>query len=118
MPAMRKTKYKADNGEIHPIRMREATYTAVLGTIPDGETTNSNYVFVTKSKRRYGIGARHVVIGRTVGTAPDTYVKYSRLPVCDPTDWNAETGAWQVGNVVSYEGTNWEIVSRVNENER
>lgn len=118
MPAMKVSKYKSDNGSIHPIRLRPDTLTAVAGTVPEGDVTNPLYVHISKSKRQFGLAPRKVLIARTLGTDPNTYTEYASLPVCDSEDFNLATGAWQIGANVTYKGATWKIVTRTAESGR
>lgn len=55
------TKYEANNGDIHPIRVMPATLAANLGVVnaaPAGAVDVNLYARVGKSKREYGIGPR------------------------------------------------------------
>lgn len=67
MARMKNTKYKADGGSIHPIRVRQATYDAVLATEPTGEITSQVRAKISKSKREFGLRPRMVLIARTRG---------------------------------------------------
>lgn len=118
MARMVLARYQADNGDIHPIRLRPETNTVVSGTIPAGNVTNNLFAKVTKSKRQFGISPRQVVIARGIGTGADTATVYATLPICEPSDWDSDTGAWQVSSNVSYKGATWMIVSRIPENSR
>lgn len=112
MARMQRSKYKADGGTIHPIRLREATFTAVQGTEPTGDINSIVRAKVTRSKREFGLRPRGVVIARIRGTGDDTFTEYARLPVLDPQDFNSATGGWVEGSNVFYKGVSWEIVAR------
>lgn len=112
MARMKNTKYKADGGSIHPIRVRQATYDTVLGTEPTGEVTSNVRAKISKSKREFGLRPRMVLIARTRGTGDDTYTDYATLPVLDPDDFNSSTGGWVTGSKLSYKSQTWEIVAR------
>lgn len=115
MAQMKRSKYKSDSGLIHPIRLRQATYTTVQGTEPTGDQTSDIPVQVTRSKREFGIRPRGVVIARTIGSGDNAFTEYARLPVLDPEDFSSSTGGWVRGSNLSYRGSTWEIVSRFGE---
>lgn len=118
MPSMRFERYLADSGAVHPIRIKQATYNAISGTIPTGDVTSQQYVKVSKSKREFGISPRGIVIARTIQVDADSFNVYATLPICDPADWESGTGGYQVGNNVSYNGATWRIVSKIPESAR
>ena len=115
MARFKRSKYKSDSGRIHPIRIRQATYTTVQGTEPTGDINDEIPAKISRSKRAFGLRPRGVVIARTRGTGEDTFTEYARLPVLDPEDFNSATGGWVTHTNVSYKGVSWEIVARFGE---
>lgn len=115
MARFKRSKYKSDSGQIHPIRLRQATYSTVQGTEPTGDINNEIPAKISRSKRAFGLRPRGVVIARTRGAGDDTFTEYARLPVLDPEDFNSATGGWVTESNVSYKGVQWEIVARFSE---
>lgn len=112
MARMKNTKYKADGGSIHPIRVRQATFDTIQGTEPTGEVSSQVRAKISKSKREFGLRPRMVLIARTRGAGADTFTEYATLPVLDPDDFNSSTGGWVQGSSLSYKSQTWEIVAR------
>lgn len=112
MARMKNSKYKADGGTIHPIRVRQATFTAIQGTEPTDDINSNIRAKISKSKREFGLRPRMVLIARTRGTGEDTFTEYATLPVLDPDDFNSSTGGWVQGSSLSYKSQTWEIVAR------
>lgn len=83
--AFARSKYEADNGDIHPIRVQEETLTLNLGganAAPTGAVDNQQRVRVSGGKRAYGIKARTVSIKFTA-SPPAGYKadQVLRLPI-------------------------------------
>jgi hypothetical protein len=114
MPALVRTKYESDSGQIHAIRLSPAVAQAA-GNIP-ADAVNSNIrVKVSKGNREYGIRPRGVIIGLTVGVPPDTFVRTAFIPVLNSTQFNNGT-AYALGASVAYKNNaDWEVLSRVRE---
>lgn len=109
---MPRAKYEADSGQIHLLTM-DADRLAQAGAPPEGASNSSIRAKISKSNREYGIRPRGVRLGRTVGTAPDTFVKYAFLPVLTPTAFNG-TG-FTLGGSITIGTIVWEIIARVTE---
>jgi len=92
--AFSRTKYEADNGDIHPIRVQPETLTATLGgaanAAPAGAITNTQLVRVSGSPKAYGIKARSVTL-LTDDTPPAGYKpnSYLTIPVLTPARYNS-----------------------------
>jgi hypothetical protein len=112
MPARTRTKYEADSGEIHFLSLTP-DYAAKAGTEPTGAVTNNIRAKVSKSNREYGIKPRGVTLARTIGTAPNTFVKYAFLPLRSKADANSATYA--LGQTVTIGSVAWEIIGEVKE---
>lgn len=59
------SRYQADNGAIHPIRLQPETLAASIGTVnvaPTGTVTVGLRAKVSKTKRAYGLGPRTVTV--------------------------------------------------------
>ena len=112
MPAYSKTKYEADNGQVHPIRLQPDTLTAA-GSVPAGGVTSPISADIRKSKREYGLGPRGVSASRTVGTAPDTFKKRIFIPVLVKADY--ASGSFIPGGQITYKGQSYTIDSLIPE---
>lgn len=109
---MPKTKYQADSGLIHQLTM-DADRIAVAGTPPTGAVDTNIKATVSKTNRSHGIRPRGVRLGREIGTAPDTAVKYAFLPVLTATAF--ASAAFQLTATITYGGNTWEVVGRLPE---
>lgn len=101
-------KYEDDAGEVHPLRISEAFYTAA-GSPPGGDITSNIKAKISKSDREFGLGCRGARLGRVVGTAPESFIKYSFIPILTAAQYN--TGDFVVGGTVAIDGVTWTIVS-------
>lgn len=95
------SKYEANNGDIHPIRVQPETLAANLGSVnaaPGGASTVGLFATARKNRNAYGLGARKVRI-RFTGTVPDGYAPNQLLtvPVLTPTVFNAIVGGATTG---------------------
>jgi len=100
------TKYEADSGDIHPIRIGDENV-AFAGAAPSGEIDNDIRVKVTKTNREFGLRPRYVVLARTVGTTPNDFKRYKRVPMLTQQAWEDAEVPIEIG------GDNWtEIVSK------
>lgn len=106
------TKYEADNEEIHPIRLNSARV-AAAGTPPTGAQTSDAYVKISKSNRQFGIRPRGLRLTRTVGTAPDTFKKYTFLPILTQAAFAANTSS--VGATVTIGTVSWTVAAKLGE---
>lgn len=104
------TKYESDTGEIHPIIIDDATTTAV-GTPPAGAVTNNIKAKVSRSKREFGLRPRGLRLGRRLGTAPDTFIKYAFCPILTPTAF----AAIAVDDDLLYRGANYKVIAKIGE---
>jgi len=109
---MARAKYEADSGSIHLLTMN-AERLAVAGAEPTTGTASSIKAKISKSNREYGIRPRGVRLARTIGTAPETFVKYAFLPVLTPVAFNG-TG-FTLGGSITIGTIVWEIIARLNE---
>lgn len=109
---MPKFKYLADSGQIH-LGVMDADRIAIAGAEPDAAATSSIRVKISKSNREYGLRPRGVRLARTIGVAPDTFVKYAFLPVLNGDDF--ESPQFGLGVEKTYGGNTWEIIGKVNE---
>lgn len=106
------TRYLADSEDIHPIRLSDDKL-AQAGTPPTGVAGSPIFVKISKTNREFGIRPRGVRLVRTVGTAPNTFKKYSFLPVLTPTAF-AGTG-FAPGSAITIGTVAWTVAARVPE---
>lgn len=113
--AYTKTKYEAENGDIHPLRLT-ASYAAAAGTVPGGAVTNPIPAKVSKGNREFGLRPRGVRLSRTIGTGATAFTKTGFLPLRSKADATSETYA--ENSDITVDGITWTIVSRVPEDYR
>lgn len=112
MPARTRTKYESDGGDIHPISLT-AAYAAAAGTAPTGAIDNDIQVKVTKTNREFGLRPRGVRLYRVLGTAPNTFVRYTFLPVLTETAWSGNGFAPETA--ITINSIEWKVLKRVSE---
>lgn len=106
------TKYEADNGDIHPIRI-DSTRIAAAGTAPTEAQTSSVFAKISKTNREFGLRPRGLRLVRTVGTAPDTFKKYTFLPILTEAAFGG-TGS-SVGSEITIDTVVWTVAAKVPE---
>lgn len=109
MATLTKAFYESDTGSVHLMKLDSTTVTAG-GTQPTSTTISDIRPKLSKSNREFGLRPRYVVIGRTFGTAPDTFIKYRKIPVFQATTFAGTTFA--LGATVTIGTQDWEVVSR------
>lgn len=114
--AFTRTRYEADSGEIHPIRVQPETTAANIGganAAPAGVTTSSISARVNKTNREFGLRPRYITV-RFTGVAPDEYEPGNlyRIPILTPARYNTIN----VGATGTYLGADVEVVSKSAEN--
>jgi len=78
-------------------------------TVPDGTAQNTTIPIRVSGTRRYGITARHIVIYRLVGTAPNQFRNYRRIVVPDPAKFVEYLS--DIPSSIEYEGQDdWILV--------
>lgn len=102
-------KYESDSGDIHPIRLDPLRY-AQAGTEPTGNINNDIKVKVSKTDREFGIRPRGVTLAREIGTAPDTFKKYSFLPILLASEFGNTSFA--IGATITIDGVAWEVIAK------
>lgn len=112
MPALVQTKYEDEFAQIHAFKLT-ATYAAVAGTPPTGAVNNSILPKISKSNREYGLRPRGVRLSRTVGTAPNTFKKYTFLPILTVAG-SVEAG-FAIGAEITIDGVAWTVTGKVPE---
>ena len=84
MVAFALVKYETDAGTVVRIRM-STEGAAAAGNVPPAGAVDDAKIFAFASnpgsKRKKALNARGVVLGRTVGVAPNTFVRRTFLPI-------------------------------------
>ena len=110
------SRYEADNGDIHPIRVQEETIIAAFNPAPTGAITVNSRVRASRSnRRRYGISARYVNCSWTA--APPAGYKEGAsftLPILSLARYNAIND----GDTFSYLGANARVNTKNTERRR
>lgn len=109
MPFTR-TKYEADSGEIHPIRLDDDRLSAA-GTPPAGDITNDASVKISKSRREFGIRPRGVSLVRTRGSAPNQFKVYTFVPCLTETYYDGLAK----GDSITVDSVSWEVANKIPE---
>lgn len=112
MAALSSYKYESNAGTVHLMKLSSAIGDAG-GTQPAGEVNSKIRPELYKSNRQFGIRPRYVVAGVTVGTAPNTFVKYKRVPVFLATQF--ALAAYQPGATLTIDSVAHTIVSAYDE---
>jgi hypothetical protein len=110
MAKFERGKYQSNGGDIHPIRISEDRY-AAAGTPPAGDVNSSIRVKISKNNTEFGIRPRGLRLARELGTDPDTFTKYTFLPVLTQTAWEG----FSENEEVEIDGVTWTVVSKVPE---
>lgn len=107
--------YTTDAGTVGRIRMSsQAQGIAGQGSLTTTVTDSNLFAFAQNpgSRRKRQLNARGIVLGRTVGTAPNTFVRRTFVPITTVTALNALT----VGAAVAaYGGFAWTIQRKIGE---
>lgn len=109
MPAQVRTKYQGDDQTIYALRL-SPPFAEKAGTAPTGAVSSPIKAKVSKSSKEFGLRPRGVTLARTLGTAPDTFVKTTFLPVLTLTAFG--TPAFALAAKITIDGTEWEVISR------
>lgn len=112
MVAKTRTKYLSDEDTIHAITMATANL-AAAGAPPGGGVSSGIKAKISKGKREYGLAPRGLRLARTIGTAPDTFVRYAFLPILTPGVY----APILLHSTVTYSGQSWEVIKKIPEND-
>lgn len=110
MTVLTLTKYEANGGTIHKIRLTSKTV-AIAGDAPTGAVDSPIPAKVSKSDGEYGVRPRGIRITRVVGTGDTAFRKYAFVPVLTSETWDglSENAS------VTYAGAAWTIATKVQE---
>ena len=112
MASQVKVKYEDDNGDIYLMRM-SPDFAAEAGNEPAGGVTTDVKPKISKTNREHGIRPRGVRLARTLGTAPDTFTRYTFLPVLTQVQFLSP--AYALGASITIGTTAWTVVSKQGE---
>lgn len=107
-------KYQTDAGTIVRIRVADEALTAVANGEPAGAVDDAAiWAFASNpgSKRKKALNARGLILGRTVGTAPNTFTRRTFLPVLTP----AALTAIAIDAPVTLDGVEYTVRDKRNE---
>jgi hypothetical protein len=107
-----KTKYEADSGSIHPIKLT-TDYASQAGTPPSGAVDSNISAKVTKASSEYGLRPRGVRIARTITDGTSTCSLFGFLAVLTESAWNG--AAYSPGATITIGSTAWTVTTRVPE---
>lgn len=109
---MASSKYEADNGTVHRIRI-SADRLAKAGTVPAGAIDSPISVKISKSNRETGLRPRGVRLTRPLNPTATDKIYYSFLPVL--TAAGLEAAAFSIGATIQIGSTDWKVLAKVNE---
>ena len=107
------SKYEANSGDIHPIRVGDAVIAVSGNTVPSGAQTSSISAKISKGAREFGLKPRGVLLKRLVGTSPDQAAKYAFLPILSDSVFSGAT--FDPGTSHTYNGNSWEVSKKIDE---
>ncbi len=102
-------RYTCDNAIVVGLKL-STEKAALSGTETASPIDNQIKPKISKSNTEYGLRPRYVIIARLIGTAPDTFRKYARLPVLSASDFALP--AFSIGASITYKGNTWEITAQ------
>lgn len=106
------SKYETDEGTVVRIRVSTETTGAAGQVIPAGAVEDSAlWAFASNpgSRRKKQLNARGLVLGRTVGAAPDQFVRKTFIPILTLTAWTDT----EIGDPVEVGGVNYTVRAKV-----
>jgi len=109
--------YSTNTGAIAYVRRSDAVDVTDPSTEPTAAPVDPNfYVSVSNSRRKQGITARNVTIGRVIATAANGSVLYSKAKITCLTAAGWNTLAATSGSTISYKGNaNYRVLGATNE---
>jgi hypothetical protein len=109
---MARSKYQANDGSIHGIRMSAARL-AKAGAAPSGDIDSPINVKVSKSNREIGLRPRGVRMTRPLNPSETDKIYYTFLPVLTATALAAN--GFNEGATVQVGSVDWKVLKRVEE---
>lgn len=113
--AFQVSKYEADSGDIHPIRVQPETIAALSNAAPAGAVNSSISAVVSLTRRQRGLRPRYVSV-KFSGALPDGYAANTiyRLPILT----EAVFDGLNIGGTGTYLGNPIVIVGKEGERSR
>lgn len=99
-------KYETDPGVVMLCRLDTGSL-SFAGTEAAGALDLDASVVQSQSRRSFGVKPRFATLSREVGTAPNTFNKYKRVPLLTPARATAVTAL--IGTTVQIGGTDWTV---------
>jgi hypothetical protein len=100
------TKYDTDAGFTVKCKVDTASV-AFAGTAPATAIDIPVSAIISRSKRTAGIHARHAVLSREIGSAPNQFTKYKRVALLTPARATAVQAL--IGTTVAVGGNDWTV---------
>lgn len=109
------SKYEADSGAIHPIRVQPETITAFSNAAPAGAVTSSISAVVSLTRRQRGLRPRYISIKFT-GALPEGYAAGTiyKLPILTEAVYDGLA----IGGTGTYLGSPVTIIGKEGERSR
>lgn len=112
MAAKTTTQYEANDGSVHSLLLDQDRF-AAAGTPTTNAIDSPIKAQISKGNKEFGLRPRGVRLARLVGAPPDTFRKYTFLPVLTIADYNS--AGFAIGASISIGGVAWEVVGKVPE---
>ena len=111
------SKYEANNGTIHPIRLNSKTADVAGNTAPTGATSSEIYAKISKSNREFGIRPRLVTGVNTteITQGEETYVFRKRVSIPILTKSVYDGAVFDIGATFEYDGEDYTVQSKTAE---
>lgn len=103
--------YTSDKGEVYKVKLAVVSAALQDPASPTQARTVDESVAVGANRRTIGLHARGLRLGRSVGTAPNTFTRTTFLPICSPTQWNGTA----LGSAVTVGGVAYTVLAKVPE---
>lgn len=105
----------ANGGNIVKARVQPETLAATNGSdvnaIPTAAVDLDISAYAAKGKREYGIRMRYAVVDQPAATPTGYAGEPLRFPIMTPATY----AAWSIGDTITYLGTDYELIDKVNE---
>ena len=106
------SKYQTDEGTVVRIRVDQSTLDAAGQVVPSGVVADSAlWAFASNpgSRRKKQLNARGLVLGRSVGIAPNAFVRKTFIPILTLTAWTDT----EIGDAVTTGGQAYTVRAKI-----
>lgn len=103
--------YTSDKSLDYKIRLSTVTAAQQDPANPAGARDVDESVAVGKNRNSIGLHARGFRLGRTVGTAPNTFTRTTFFPVCAAAQYSGTA----IGSTITLSGVAWTVLSKTPE---